>query len=642
MSLISLVGASKSFGHSTLFNNLTLHIGPKERLGLIGPNGSGKSTLLNILAGIETIDTGERRCLSKLKLNLVSQTNNFDPDLTIIEVVLNESGQDRDALLKLDNLIKESELYPNDKSRLVEIDRLSHMTNHDNTWLLEQKCEEILQKLGINDFHRRVGDLSGGLNKRLALAASLVAEPEILLLDEPTNHLDSKTIEWLEHWLHKFSGAVIMVTHDRYVLERVTNRILEINQGEVHTYTGNYEAYLEQKSAQIEAKAATSTKLKGIMRRELAWLRQGAKARSTKQKARINRIEIMKQEATPQNQKALDITVAKRRLGKTAIEALNLGITYDGTINSSILLRDFSYTFKPEDRIGIIGPNGSGKSTFLDLVAGRRPIIRGTLKIGPTVQVAYFDQYTENLLNRSQANIKAIDFIQESASQIEISGTILTTSQFLERFSFSPDRQHTLIKDLSGGEKRRLYLCRLLIESPNILLLDEPTNDLDIQTLSILEDLLADFAGCVIVVSHDRYFLDRVIDRIFFFNQTHLESFEGNYSDFINYQEVSKVKIFERQDTSNTHSFSRNKSTEKIQSSFKAKQELKALDLELPNWEKRRYDIEVLLTMKEQYRILEILTEELSLLTKQISHAEDRWLTLSEPVPATKLTTNSP
>lgn len=536
MSLISLVDASKDFGIRTLFADLTLHIREGDRLGLIGPNGSGKSTLLKVLAGEEPLGGGERRCSSRLRVELVGQESSVDPGLTVLEQVLAGCGEKRDLLLRFSELSEAVADNPDNAVLLAELGVLSQRMDESEAWSLEQQCQEVLQRLGITDLHSPVEALSGGYRKRVGLASALVACPDVLLLDEPTNHLDAAAVEWLQSWLDRYPGAVVLVTHDRYVLDRVTRRIVEVELGEARSIDGNYSAYLQRKAEQNLADAAGAAKFKSVLRRELAWLRQGPKARSTKQKARLQRIDEMQSAPTKQSRSQLEMASVSRRIGKVAIEAEHLSVSADGSKDGPLLLSDFSYSFSPEDRVGIIGPNGSGKSTLLDLIAGRRQPTGGSLQIGETVHLGYLDQHTDVLSDGKGLERKVIDFVEEAASTIDLGNEQLSASQLLERFLFPPAQQHSPLSKLSGGERRRLSLCRMLIQAPNVLLLDEPTNDLDVQTLSVLEDLLEDFRGCVVVVSHDRYFLDRTVDRLFCFENGRLQRFEGNYSAFLDHR----------------------------------------------------------------------------------------------------------
>ncbi|MFM2122314.1 MAG: hypothetical protein RLZZ589_751, partial [Cyanobacteriota bacterium] len=546
MSLISLVEVRKDFGIRTLFENLTLHVGERERLGLIGPNGAGKSTLLKLLAGLEPPGAGQRRVQPQARIVLVSQEPEMDPERTVLEQVFAGSGEKMELLGRYtalsDALAQAHADGRDDTALLAELSSLNARMDQSQAWGLEQQIREVLQRLGIGDTQRRVGDLSGGYRKRLALAAALVADPDVLLLDEPTNHLDADCIQWLQGYLQRFRGALVLITHDRYVLDQVTDRIVEVDRGEARSYSGNYATYLGRKAEQEESAAASEAKLKGVLRRELEWLRRGPKARSTKQKARIQRIEALQEIPKRQVKGQVSLASNQRRLGKRAIEAEGLQVWASDAAQAAgapALLREFSYDFSPEDRVGIIGPNGAGKSTLLDLIAGRRQPHGGRIELGSTVKLAYFDQHSHQLLDGTDAagrERKLIDVVKESASAIELEGSSLSASQLLERFLFPPAQQHQPVSKLSGGERRRLHLCRLLMEAPNVLLLDEPTNDLDVQTLTVLEDFLEDFRGCVVVVSHDRYFLDRTVDRLFCFEAGRLERFEGNYSAYLERQ----------------------------------------------------------------------------------------------------------
>ena len=416
MSLISLVNAEKDFGIRTLFADLTLHVGNNDRLGLIGPNGAGKSTLLRVLAGQEPLGGGERRCSPRLRVELVGQESQVQPGLTVLEQVLAGCGEKRDLLLRFSALTEAVASAPDNATLLGELGHLSQRMDEAEAWGLEQQCQEVLQRLGISDLHKPVEALSGGYRKRVGLASALVACPDVLLLDEPTNHLDAAAVEWLQSWLDRYPGAVVLVTHDRYVLDRVTRRIVEVAEGEARSYDGNYSTYLQRKAEQDAADLAAAAKFKSVLRRELAWLRQGPKARSTKQKARLQRIEAMRA-APPRKAKAqLEMASVSRRIGKVAIEAENLQVTSDGSPSGPLLLDDFTYSFSPEDRIGIIGPNGSGKSTLLDLIAGRRLPTGGTLQLGDTGHLGYLDQHTDVLTSGRGLERKVIEFVEEAAT----------------------------------------------------------------------------------------------------------------------------------------------------------------------------------------------------------------------------------
>jgi len=641
VSLISLVDVRKDFGIRTLFDGLTLHIGERERLGLIGPNGAGKSTLMRVLAGLEPTGGGSRRVLPQARIVLVSQEPEMDPERTVLEQVFADSGEKMQLLRRYtevsEALASAHERGEDDGPLLAELGQLNGRMDQSQAWGLEQQIREVLQRLGIGDTQRRVGDLSGGYRKRLALAAALVADPDVLLLDEPTNHLDADCIQWLQGYLQRFSGSLVLITHDRYVLDQVTSRIVEVDRGEARNYSGNYAYFLARKAEEEAAAAATEAKFKGVLRRELEWLKRGPKARSTKQKARIQRIEAMQEAPKRQTQGDLSLSSNQRRLGKRAIEAEDVLVWASPEAQNAgqtPLLRDFSYDFSPEDRIGIIGPNGSGKSTLLDLIAGRREPQGGRVELGSTVKLAYFDQHSHTVLDQIDAagrERKVIDVVKEAASTVEVDGSTLSASQLLERFLFPPAQQHQPVSKLSGGERRRLHLCRLLIEAPNVLLLDEPTNDLDVQTLTVLEDFLEDFRGCVVVVSHDRYFLDRTVDRLFSFEDGQLQRFEGNYSSYLERQSSNRPATAPQPAPTKPDPEPKAKPAKARRRSFKENRELEQLDTNLPLWEARKDELESLLaTGGSDYAALELLSEELSTLLQTIAAGEERWLELSE------------
>jgi ATP-binding cassette subfamily F protein uup len=625
------VGASKDFGIRTLFADLNLHIGDKERLGLIGPNGAGKSTLLKVLAGSEPLGNGERRCSPRLRVELVGQDSRITPGLTVLEQVLEGCGAKRDLLLRFNALSDAVAAAPENATLLSELGELSQTMDEEDAWSLEQQCREVLQKLGIGDLQRPVEDLSGGYRKRVGLASALVACPDVLLLDEPTNHLDAAAIEWLQSWLDRYPGALVLVTHDRYVLDRVTRRMVEVDQGRARTYQGNYSTFLQHKAEEDASEAASAAKFRGVLRRELAWLRQGPKARSTKQRARLQRIETMREEKPSQAKDKLEMASVSRRIGKQVIEAEALGVTANGHPDGQRLLDNFSYSFSPEDRVGILGPNGSGKSTLLDLIAGRRQATEGSLRLGETIHIGYLDQHTDAFDQGKGLERKVIEFVEEAASRIDLGGEQVTASQLLERFLFPPAQQHSPLSKLSGGERRRLTLCRMLVQAPNVLLLDEPTNDLDVQTLSVLEDFLEDFRGCVIVVSHDRYFLDRTVDRLFCFENGRLKRFEGNYSEFLEQQKqeermqaVAPTPTKERQPRKPTAEGPRRRS-------FKETKELDQLDSKLPQLEQQRSALET--QIAGHCDDITARSLELAELISTIEQAEERWLELSELAP---------
>ena len=634
--LISLVNASTDFGIKNLFKNLDLHINKRERLGLIGPNGSGKSTLLRVLAGVEPLKEGERRCLSSLRISLVGQETNFDSKKSILEEVLEGCGEKRKLLLNFSKLSSQIAKNPKDESLLKKLGHVSELMDLAGAWNLEQQCQDVLHRLGLKDSEKPVKDLSGGYLKRVGLAAALVSNPDVLLLDEPTNHLDASAVEWLQNWLDHYEGALVLITHDRYVLDRITNRMVEINNGEARKYSGNYREFLQQKVEQEQSEVSTKKKFQGELRKELAWLKQGPKARSTKQKARLQRIAEMQAKPRVKVKAKLEMNSLSRRIGKIAIEAEGVGLSLNDKENNLDLLDDFTYSFSPEDRVGIIGQNGTGKSTLLDLIAGKRLPTSVTLKLGETVHIGYLDQHTNDLIQGRGLNRKVIEFVEEAAFRVDHGGKQITASQLLEKFLFPPSQQHSPLSKLSGGEKRRLALCKMLIQAPNVLLLDEPTNDLDIQTLSVLEDFLEDFKGCVVVVSHDRYFLDRTIDRIFNFENGTLRRYEGNYSRFLeqkifeekNNEKKERNKIVNESENNNEPAIKLKSKNSKRRLSFKEVRELKEIDLKLPLLEEQKIYLEKKITDSEE-DISEI-SHQLAALIESIQKYEDRWIELSE------------
>jgi len=636
MSLISLVAAGKDFGLRTLFADLDLHVGERDRLGLIGPNGAGKSTLLRVLAGSEPLDRGQRRSSPRLQVVLLDQDPLLDPEQTVLEQVFAGGGERMALLRRHGQLGLALALDSGDPRLLAELSDLQHRMDACQAWDLERRCREVLERLGLGEEEgwagRRVGELSGGNRRRVALAAALVAEPDVLLLDEPTNHLDAEGVEWLQSYLDRFAGALVLVTHDRYLLDRVTRRIVAVEGGQARRYEGNYATYLARRAEEEEAEVAGAARLRGTLRRELAWLRQGPKARSTKQKARLQRIAALQETPLRQGKGTLRMAAASRRIGKRVISAENLGLR----AGDNLLLRDFSYDFGPEDRVGIMGPNGAGKSTLLEVFAGRRPPSEGGIERGETVRLAYFDQHSEVLLE-GKGERKVIDVVQDAASRVQVDGVELSASQLLERFLFPPAQQHQPVARLSGGERRRLHLCRLLIGAPNVLLLDEPTNDLDVATLGVLEEFLDDFRGCVVVVSHDRWFLDRTVDRLFCFENGRLQRFEGNYSAYLERQAATATATpplpAPGPPAARPGKEPRGGGGQRRRS-FRESRELETIERELPLWEERRGELERLLANPAQgnYGQLEELTLELAALLERIDAAEERWLVLSELV----------
>jgi ATP-binding cassette subfamily F protein uup len=528
MNILSAVGITKSYGDKVLFDDISFTLNEKQRIGLIGVNGTGKSTLLKLLAGLESPDRGKLVHANHFRVEYLPQNPEFEENSTVLEQVFHGGTPLMQTLRDYERAQAELELDPTSEKKQSRLFSAQHRMDELGAWEAGTIAKTVLTRLGITDFDKPIGQLSGGQRKRVAMARVLIQPADLLILDEPTNHIDNETAIWLEEYLSKWRGALLLVTHDRYFLERVTNRMLELDRGKIYSYEGNYETFLEIKAERMDSEASSEDKRQNLLRRELAWLRRGAKARSTKQKARVERAEDLRDRKVDGPAEKLDMALAGSRLGKKVLELEHVSMAYDG---EKTLIHDFSYIVLPGDRLGIIGPNGSGKSTLLNMLAGRLAPSSGTIETGQTVKLAYYTQ--ENV--EMNEKLRVIEYIKEAAEVIRTAdGESISASQMLERFMFSPNLQWSPISKLSGGEKRRLYLLRTLMGEPNVLLLDEPTNDLDIQTLSILEDYLDQFPGAVITVSHDRYFLDRTATRLFAFEgDGRIEPFVGNYSDYL-------------------------------------------------------------------------------------------------------------
>ena len=541
MNLITLENISKSYSEKKLLEDISLGINDKEKIGLIGVNGTGKSTLLKIIAGAQIPDDGTITKANKVRIEYLPQNPYYDENATVLEQVFKGTCEEMkiigDYQDVLDKINKSYDEKLND--RLL---KLQEKMDALNLWDLESSAKTVLTKLGIKDFNQKVKELSGGQRKRVSLASALITPCELLILDEPTNHLDNDTIDWLETYLNSFKGSILMITHDRYFLDRVTNRILELDKGILYSYEGNYSVFLEKKMNRLQLAESMEAKRQNLLRKELAWVRRGAKARTTKQKARLQRFDELsnKNDYTPEDK--LEISVGSSRLGKKIIEIENLSKSFDGRT----FIDNLDYTLARTDRIGIVGRNGLGKSTLIRLLNGELKPDSGTISIGETVKIGCFNQDTSKM----HPEMRAIDYIKEESDYITTAdGHKITASQMCEKFLFNGTLQYTHIKNLSGGEKRRLQLLRVLMMAPNVLLLDEPTNDLDIDTLSRLEDYLDDFNGVLICVSHDRYFLDRVCNKIFAYEgRGKINIYTGNYSDYLDYREQENIEFEELED----------------------------------------------------------------------------------------------
>jgi ABC transport system ATP-binding/permease protein len=631
MTIFTLQGVRKDFGIKEILQNASFSLGAGEKVGLIGLNGSGKSTLLKAIAGLEPIDGGEIAINPSAKVVYLPQQPEIDPDKTLLEQVFADSGAAAQLLAEYEQVSAALAHRPTDAQLLARLTQLSHHMDAAKVWDVEARAKVILTQLGISDFDRPMGQLSGGYRKRVALASALVAAPDALLMDEPTNHLDALAVEWLQEYLRRFPGALLLITHDRYFLDRVTDRILEIDRAQLYSYSGNYSYYLEKKALAESASASSQHKLAGILRRELAWLSRGAKARSTKQKARIGRIEAMQAADAPSAQGQVEISAPSRRLGKKVVEMVSV----DHQFGDRVILHDFTYTFSPGDRVGIVGGNGIGKSTLLQIIIGQLSPDRGQVDIGATVHVGYFDQYSSDLITAADENLRVLEYLKQVGEYVSTAdGTQITASQMLEKFLFAGHQQYAPLSALSGGEKRRLFLLRVLLMAPNLLILDEPTNDLDIQTLAVLEEYLQDFGGCLIVVSHDRYFLDRTVEKILALEGAGaVKEYPGNYSVYLDYQRArveAKPTPVDRQPPPDpvVKSVAVSADRKKPLSAWEERQ-LERLTEEIADLESQKQALEARMA-QAGYQDLVQLTVELEQLSTQIDLQTEKWLALAD------------
>ncbi len=526
MLLLSATDLCKTHGLKIIFDHISLHIDSGDKIGLLGVNGTGKSTLLRILSGLAQADEGEIQTSNQLVLEYLPQHPDFDEDATVLQQIFRGESPFMKVLRNYEQTLDALERYPGDQQLTQQLLDLSAQMDAQNAWQLESEAKAILNKLGIHDVSAKVQTLSGGQRKRIALAGALIRPCNLLILDEPTNHLDHEAIEFLEQHLKNKNCALLMVTHDRYFLDRVTNRILELSNGKLYAYEGNYETFLELKTQREEEQQRIQEKAQALYKQELAWMRKGVEARRTKQKARIERFYQLEDSLTVQQEDKLEISLQHSRLGKKIIELDHLHKTF----GDKVCIDDLTYTVVRDDRIGIIGNNGLGKSTLLNIIGKQLPYDSGSVILGDTVRIGYYTQDNSDL----PLDMRVIDYVREKGEYIHSSdGSLISAARMLERFLFSGAQQHAFIHQLSGGEKRRLYLLGVLMDDVNVLLLDEPTNDLDIQTLQILEDFIDHFNGPVRAVSHDRYFLDRIARRIFAFEGNGVvDIYTGNYSDY--------------------------------------------------------------------------------------------------------------
>ncbi|XHU96842.1 MAG: ABC-F family ATP-binding cassette domain-containing protein [cyanobacterium endosymbiont of Rhopalodia gibba] len=638
MTIFTLRALRKNFGIKEIFKDISFSLNERDKVGLIGTNGSGKSTLLKIIAQLEPADAGDVWINAGAKIVYLPQQPNLDGNLTVLEQVFTDCGEQMKLVQEYEQLSHQLAHQPKEINTLMaQLSSVSQRIDALKAWEMETNAKIILSQLGIENFGDRIANLSGGYRKRITLASALLSNPDVLLMDEPTNHLDALSVEWLQSYLAHYQGALLLITHDRYFLDRVTNRILEVDQGALYSYAGNYSYYLQKKIEAQVSELSSQRKQAGILQRELEWLKQGPKARSTKQKARIDRIKEMQEKEYKQAQNKVNISTISRRIGKKVIELKEISKSY----GERTLIKNFTYIFGPEDRVGIIGPNGAGKSTLMSIIMGHVTPDSGTVDIGSTVHLGYFDQHSEDLIVNE--NQRVIDYLRGVAELVKTAdGNVITVSQMLERFLFPPDQQYAPIHKLSGGEKRRLFLLKILMSSPNVLILDEPTNDLDVQTLAVLEEYLEEFNGCVIVVSHDRYFLDRTIGTIFSLEPDgNIRQYPGNYSIYLDYKKAQEeqgkeeYKENKKQEakTRKKEVFSKqSKFSQSRKLSFSEKHEYKKLEERIPELEAKKEKLEQILYdgPPSDFTKMQELTEELAQLIESIETATGRWLELAE------------
>lgn len=587
MNILNIEHISKIYGEKVIFDDVSLGIHSGDKIGVIGVNGTGKTTLLKIIAKINEPDKGQIICGNGIRVSYLPQNPEFPKKQSILEYVM---------------------------------DGKEHQD-----WKTESEAKTILTKLGIYDFDEGCDHLSGGQKKRVALARTLVDPTEVLILDEPTNHLDNDMVLWLEEFLNSFRGVLIMVTHDRYFLDRVTNKIVEIDKGKLYEYDTNYSGFVELKVQREEMELATERKRQSLLRVEMEWMKQGIKARGTRQRARTERFEELKNAKGPSMQQNVEMDSISSRLGKTTIELEHISKGF----GDKHLINDFSYIVLRDDRIGFIGPNGCGKSTLMKMIMGILKPDEGNITIGDTVKIGYFAQENEDMTG----DIRVIDYIRNVAEYIQTTKGQASASQMLDRFLFPPELQYTPLDKLSGGEQRRLYLLKVLMEAPNVLILDEPTNDLDIQTLTILEDYLDTFAGIVITVSHDRYFLDRIVNRIFAFEEGgHLKQYEGGYTDYL-----EKVKPNAKQEKSKPEKKENNgkkfqkEHQKKLKFTYKEQKEFETIDDDIAKLEEKieQLDEEIMENATNSGKLAE-LTQQKEETEEALNEKMDRWVYLND------------
>ena len=612
LNYLNVENISKSYGEVTLFKGITFSIHKGQKIAFIAKNGTGKTSILKIISGEDSSDSGNITYRKNIAVSFLSQDPKFDDSLTIEQSVFNSENPILKVIASYEKAILNSEDEENYQKAFEDMELFQ-------AWDFETQYKQILFKLKLDKINQKVGELSGGQKKRLSLANALINKPDLLVLDEPTNHLDLEMIEWLESYFAKENITLFMVTHDRYFLERVCNEILELDQGELHSYKGNYSYYLDKRKDRVERQAIEHGKVKQLFKKELSWMRKQPKARTTKSKSRIDDFKEIKQRAQQRRvEHEVQLELNMERLGTKIVELVKVSKSYE----DKVILDQFNYMFQRGERVGIIGKNGTGKSTFLDILTGKTGPESGKIIIGDTVKFGY---YTQNGI-KVKEDQKVIDVVRDFGDFIPLKkGKQISAQQLLERFLFSRQKQYDFVEKLSGGERKRLYLCTVLIQNPNFLILDEPTNDLDIVTLNVLESFLLDFPGCVIVVSHDRYFMDKVIDHLLVFKGSgDVEDFPGNYSDYRTYEDSKPIFKKEPKKDKIWKGSSKNKL------SYNEEKELKNIETKIKSlvYKKKELEKEFVNDSLSQDKIL-LMSKELEKVINEINTREERWFELS-------------
>jgi ATP-binding cassette subfamily F protein uup len=614
--ILQIENLTKSYSDSVLFGGINFSIGEGQKVGLIGVNGSGKTSLLNIISGKTSPDSGKIVMQKDIRLGYLEQDPRYPAELTVIQACFYSKNETVRAIEEYEEALVSGN-NPKLEAAILKMDILK-------AWDYEQEAKQILTQLKISDFNRKISELSGGQIKRVALANILINEPEILILDEPTNHLDLEMIEWLEEYLGRAKLSLLMVTHDRYFLDRVCTDILELDNQQLYHYKGTYSRYLEQRQERINVKNAEIERAGNLLRKELEWMRRQPQARGTKAKYRIDAFYELEEKAKQQKtQNTIKLNIKSAYMGKKIFEALHVSKNFD-TVK---ILNDFNYVFSRYEKLGIVGNNGTGKSTFVKLLLGETQPDSGYFDIGETVRFGYYSQTGLEF----DENMKVIDVVRNIAEVVDLGdGQQLSASQFLRHFMFSPEKQHNFVGKLSGGERRRLYLCTVLMSSPNFLILDEPTNDLDIFTLNALENYLQNFGGCLIVVSHDRYFMDKIIDHLLIFKgNAEIKDFPGNYSDYRHWLANEEKEKVQDKKISRPEKSEPPKTDKKKKLSFKEQAEFNTLEKEITQLEQEKYGIEQSISTITHHAELYKQSERISELIKLIDEKTLRWMELS-------------